>query len=677
MRDALHIAFARGRTAMQEVCSDYAGEVSETFVIVERESGRVGSVVDELSPSQYLVRWSDGENESVKLGSRATKAVLGSARFLQFVDQRRLVGLFEERPARVFLLALNEVSPAKRSGVELCAVVVSYGFDKDEVAKSWVKVRVEFESHPDVAKSKTTPARYQWTSETALVEDVEGIIDFANVPIETVDLTNPSEPESSVISTGEREHVTASKVDLVSWLSGADFDKRIPSEMVAEMASAPLASSRALEGVESRLAADAISRLSSVDSARLRVLLASGMKLQKIVRDDGYESWRTGDVAESLFLAAMDELGHVGNDDRSDSIERLLRLASHLMKSRVRDVPTIARVVIWAGESETKAGRVAFADFVDLLADAVRSPGTRREALGLVDLDALSAALQNLPFEMSKGRSGLIASLYSLHTDELHRPVWWVGLDLQALSRAGNGALNAPLRDSIIGTRFVTPIVEEAIRRASTRTSVAEILGLPSVALDQIEADRLAALWTRGAGTDQILRKVTAEITDEAKLLDALSRAELAEKERASTAAGSKNLEADLATVTATNADLRDQLRRAADESNNHSARLARQSQLDSIQVLAQLALLIEGEAGALTPFELNNRVRAYLSRQNVEVIDVPGAEVSYEPAIHDAPGARPDVGQLVNVVRSGYKWKTKDEEFILIKSRVIQTKLE
>ena len=110
----------------------------------------------------------------------------------------------------------------------------------------------------------------------------------------------------------------------------------------------------------------------------------------------------------------------------------------------------------------------------------------------------------------------------------------------------------------------------------------------------------------------------------------------------------------------------------AAPTPDAEEAARARQTDIDRVRALAQLAIEVEelttNQASARA---MIHRVRAEVKRTGLEPIERAGETTTFDPRRHQSVGRPIEAGTRVVVVRPGYVWKTPTEEVLIAKAVV------
>lgn len=654
--------------------------MTDTSVIVERASGRVGRIVEELAASSIRVQWPDGDVEVVRLGARAIRAVVGSARYLQFTEPERLSALLTEEPHKIFLLAMADTSMTKLTSKALQELVTGYGFDSTLVEDAWARAKPKFEDYPGVAKSKEARPAYRLTSNERFSVEV-AVPEHIAAPIPTTAITTGhKESGPTLLPKSEREDQTAPVSGLekavIALIAAVSAGEEVPRDIVDSVSGKPLASSLIAASIPSSALREALAHRDHPLSIVVTILAASAEIVgrgSKVKRED---SWPDSDLARHALSAALAEVGKASQPDRPALKASLSVFAGWFSCEQLDDPTLFSLTSALAGMGDVKSQNVRVS-VLDEIARRIRAAQLNADTLSEAKLKDLAESTSDLPFALRGGRSAFIAALAVLMPEAAGEPMWWRGLDVAALRAAGDGALQGPLRNDRVANGIVKPMLDDAIRRASNRPELMELLGTASSAALVLDSETVTGAIWRVAKSDPALLAWVERLSEKEAKEEALNRVAAAEN---AVKEASRERETALKLLTherERSEKLATQLRDLQQAERLNSARQSHHEQLDAMRTLANVANLIEAEAGALPPDELNSRLKSFLRREGIEVEGLAGDSARFNPELHEAPGSRPLLGEDVIVVRSGYKWITKDEDFILVKPKVIQQKTE
>src|SRR5438045_1453920 len=113
-------------------------------------------------------------------------------------------------------------------------------------------------------------------------------------------------------------------------------------------------------------------------------------------------------------------------------------------------------------------------------------------------------------------------------------------------------------------------------------------------------------------------------------------------------------------------------VRKALDQPDGVEAARQRQSAIDAVRSLAELAIEVEElTAKQATPDPPVHRLRARVHRSGLEPIDRAGTETTFDRKRHRSIGGSIRDGAPVFVVRPGYVWKAAEEDVLIAKAVV------
>ncbi|TFD32126.1 hypothetical protein E3T34_09240 [Cryobacterium sp. TMT1-62] len=452
-------------------------------------------------------------------------------------------------------------------------------------------------------------------------------------------------------------------------------DGQASSSALHGFAQAPLASALLLSGYPSSLLESVVALLEDETKRTIFPLLAPLQRRLKFMGELEFTDWAASQLAVPVLALALAETNRASTERRTALRPALIALARHFLWEKPN---TFVGFEQWAGllvalrdSSATESVRVqgSIVDRVTHMIRAASRDGGSRPTRS--ELDRLAAATKHLPLEKHDGRAALIAAVGRLEPSRLREPSWWVGLDFDALVRVGDGAVSEMLRLPDVLEKYVVPLVTQATRTASTRRDLARLIGESNLVAAQIAPDMLVTAFARVAERDTLASQWMDQLNNK-HLLDSL-RSERESNVSLLTAAQSEiaACRADLERASEQAAKLREKLSLAGDAVGTLRDQEKRQIEVSAVKALAQLAAMVEAEATHLEPATLTARMQAFLKRQNLKAIGRSGVDEPFDPINHEAPGSRPEIGDAVDVVRSGYIWTTRDEDVLLIKALV------
>lgn len=441
------------------------------------------------------------------------------------------------------------------------------------------------------------------------------------------------------------------------------------------LAQAPLASALLLSGYPSSLLESVVALLEDETKRTIFALLAPLQRRLKFMGELEFTDWAASQLAVPVLALALAETNRASIDRRTALRPALIALARHFLGEKPNAFIGYEQ---WAGllvalrESSASDSVRIQGSIVDrvtrMLREASRGGGSRPNRS---ELDRLAAATKHLALEKHDGRAALIAAVGRIEPSRLIEPVWWVGLDFDALLRVGDGVVSETLRIPDVLEKYVVPLVAQATKAASTKRDLARLMGESNLVATQIAPEMLLTAFSRVAERDTLASQWLDQLNN--KHLLELLRAESESNASLLTAAQSElaACRTDLERAAAQTTKLREKLSLAGDAVGTLRDQEKRQIEVSAVKALAQLAAMVEAEATHLEPATLTARVQAFLKRQNLTAIGRSGVDEPFDPINHEAPGSRPEIGDPVDVVRSGYIWTTRDEAVLLIKALV------
>jgi molecular chaperone GrpE (heat shock protein) len=291
--------------------------------------------------------------------------------------------------------------------------------------------------------------------------------------------------------------------------------------------------------------------------------------------------------------------------------------------------------------------------------------------LSKIDRPAFQAALAELPFIADGPRVGLLVVLGRADASLLDDSSWWRGFgwsDILAISSTPLSALIAA-REGLMN--MVQVIADQTAAEVTTRSGLAVLLGGPRFALEHVSPATMRLVFDRVAKADGLLARWLDEISarpERERLAERVAETESQAREARQSEAKARE---ELDELSEQLADVQRQLAVLQEASVGLSTRERRQVFIDAAKVVAQVAATVEGDGRALDHDALSRKVGLLAERFGLQTDDLPGATVAFDPERHSAPGARPDVGEPVNVARAGYTWNDGSERVVVLPALV------
>ncbi|MHA6670224.1 nucleotide exchange factor GrpE [Homoserinimonas sp. A447] len=679
----------------------------------------VGRVISSPAQTLKVVDWGDGNPVEVKLGPEFAPARAGSVRYLQYTRPDMLKELLTNDPKRLFVLVLAELRKAT-TAKDLITAVASHDLDRGRVSAVWKKIGPTFHELSGVERSHAKTPTYKWSRSEIPYVAVENLvpetplsmpsISAAEVKLESIDDSSQDPPierdvpdqqapirdmgtgnlpkamerflqEPSEVSRGEIRSAMSGEVGvgtklLLSTLLGEDLN--IADADSSELAERPIRVAIDIPPLNTTIINGLLAKSPEPRETLWPVLLAhSGAARSQLKDDPSFRDWLQSPAFAKTTSAMMREVNTAAPD--SLLAERLigamnLALASSKNLGALSD-PALAEMLDGISAVESRESDQLRSSLAKVLVERWKQEplsGLQRAELELFHA-RLARGIRPMPFEGRGGRSSLTAAVFRRDPKEASKARWWVGFDFAALADVGDGVLSQALNSDEILRSVVVPVVERELDAATTRRGLMNILAASSTVAGVVTGERvdkklreIASVDSRVDSWRQALRQAAYVEQLEVKLREAESDAARARTSEAE----ARDREVGL---QGANDLLTSKLAQASTAHSGIRNQELRQAQIDAVRALAQAASLVESEISKLESQEMVTRLQSFLARQGVEKIGSAGSVEPFDPERHDAPGARPDVGEPAHVVRSGYNWRTPEEEVLLMKARVVK----
>ncbi|MGI6877834.1 hypothetical protein [Microbacterium sp. gxy059] len=285
----------------------------------------------------------------------------------------------------------------------------------------------------------------------------------------------------------------------------------------------------------------------------------------------------------------------------------------------------------------------------------------------LTALDEVRALVGSLPW--SPERVALLGSLVRPPIADALDAAWLEGLGIEEildLEQAGIERLTgAPAWRDEISSRCAS-----ALDDATQRRRVFRLLASPAVtAFAPEEAGRRA--FAHVHAHDAQLRTWVHGLAPQAE-------EPAAQEEPTPAAPSDDDAEKQIAAQSEIIAQLTERLSATASELADLQSTAAQvrgsalaQASRDAYRALARVLATLDELAGQVSADQLVGRARQLAARSGVLPVGESGETVAFDPALHEAPGDRPDDGDPVFVGRPGYVWTQDGDTAVLVKTLV------
>jgi hypothetical protein len=334
---------------------------------------------------------------------------------------------------------------------------------------------------------------------------------------------------------------------------------------------------------------------------------------------------------------------------------------------------TVLVDVAGAVPTRSDAGVAIVNEALKLLAQRLRSS---EDAVALSrewDLETLSRAARDIPFERLGGRSQLVAALHATDRVVASDPRWWTGVTPTQLLEAGHGPLAGVLEDDVIAQRVVKPLMDEWVDSLASRAALAELWAAPRPVAQQVDPKRFNRALARLAERDPVASTWRDELMDQRGRDELVAAVEESERARLAAQEAQRAAEAERDRLSAENRRLDDLVRSAKETASRDRSAHDRQIRLDLLRAMA-LVLAQVDKSGPARDDEALQRSLEYQARKlALASTGRFGEVVRFDPAFHDPVGTEIKPETEVTVVRAGYTWSDGSEDLVLVKAQVAE----
>ena len=292
------------------------------------------------------------------------------------------------------------------------------------------------------------------------------------------------------------------------------------------------------------------------------------------------------------------------------------------------------------------------------------------------DIDAsksIGRLLSGYPFLSSGGRTAVIAALLNSQSLDEASPIWWRGIDWEALEILATSPLAPILTREPASSEIVGPLVEKHAETINTRAQLAALLGAGNITAPHISPEFVKTAIGRISPKDKWLKIMLGAISQEHIVNElsqqlALVKQELGEANKRDGIWRRQvgDLESSLDECHKKANEIR-----AATQGLN-SSQLS-QARLDGMRLAAQVIVRLDEVFGIDNNRiqAIDERIQALAERNGLSYIARPGEVVLFDSQRFSPLGFQPNPGDTVHVERSGIAWTTSIEELILIPAQV------
>jgi hypothetical protein len=645
----------------------------------------------------------DGIAEPFEIGKSFNVVPAGGILHINRVAHDRLGEVLQHDPQAVVAQLLSE--SGKLSARAIKQRILELGFDSSEVDKAWTKAKKQLLSMPQVStKGSSRQPEYAWegSSPKPTLADMVGVsvsptssvgsvadaprpsraasdndtdtADYKSAAIDDHELSPPLTTGSEAAADAARPSAEPEPDDPRSVLTAIRaLEPGIDLPSVPALRKGLLATARELRKHDD----STLQGLLDNTAGRARRLAAAVLVSlpRKSPLGDNAAGVLDVDTTQQLVIGALDEIARTPASRRRWLGEAAGYLIERtLLRSSEAETPTttLVQILVATPSFGLKSSRLLEAVADRLARELRREPSPTASEVADWDLGGIARALAHLRYQRSGARSALVTALYRvLPSGLMAQERWWTNIRLQDLIDAGDGNLAPVLEDPEVSEEVVAPLVQRALRDASSRRSLGLLFAAPAPLAKHIEPDKFRRAFERAAIADSYASDWLGSLTDRS----AVDRAEeeVREARTATRKAEERAAEAKARTiqVTTENDRLKAMVSRAHQASVAMSTGHERQIKLDLVRTLAVLALDVRQSQAAESDPALIRQVDYLTRREGLQTIQFAGDRVAFDPTRHDSLGVHLDPGSPVIVLRPGYTWSSEHEDLVLVKAQV------
>jgi hypothetical protein len=693
--------FGRAGSVMHRraVVASTVTAVQQADVVVRKLPGsdgqvRTGVLLARQGPS-LTVRWDDdGREEDVRISTTTTFAVRGSVRHQGLVDRAALIARLETEPVAVVLQLLRD-HESGMTAVQIKEKFTDLGLDRELVDKVWKRVqsklakldRVRFATmsyrwigpKPEVREAQAGPPRDpsadgvtapagreapepQRSPADASLTASEKTTSASQQPRRIAPLADLSPGEAATQSAADKP------VSLALALAAALGDRPVPD--ASHYAARPLATAARLHRLDDAVLDRLVTSVGAQEQARVIALLAALPRSAKPV--DAVRVTAVDPVLiQSLMAASAAELRERSPVDPEvmSAVRWLLRRVIALPLD-VQAVPSLIELAA-AIAADPGKGDLATLDRIAQLLHR-QLPVMKKDERDVVDLDAVSRIASKLSFTPQGGRAALLSAVGLVWPERVTDEIWWRDATLTDLADCATGFLGPVTSRPEVAKCVIAPRMTRELSRVTSRVRLAKLLTLPAEFVEHLAPEGVANAFRRVGGNDPVVESWVQMLAGESRVAQLRVEVERAQDEARRANERAERAEASDRELAARYERLEKLLQQQHEQSVGIRASQERQLQIDAIRSLAELAAEVEELAASdATQEVLVERVRSCVSEHHLEPVGEVGIKTVFNRELHEALIGAPGNGEVVTVLRPGYRWRSGDEDILLSRALV------
>ncbi|WP_051275963.1 hypothetical protein [Marmoricola sp. URHB0036] len=642
----------------------------------------IAPVVSRGTGKELVIRNSDGSEQAHVRATNEIVVERGSVLHSLRVAPGAVRQALRDRPAELFKQMLAEAGkPTKASALKSRL----HGIDSRLVDKAWDAARRTLDQDDEVQKSNERVPTYKLSAGAAERSlHVAGLgpqlIDGPGAPAadaESATRSKASELEQAPVS--RTIEVQTSDVPADPQPIGApepaqhleslaqrlrELEILSPEDDLSALARTPLSLGIELAKIKAPELRTLVAE--AEPGQRLALSLVLGPGKERVLEPDAKRL--TAGQHEAVVRSGLWEIANA-----SQSSRRLVPTLADLTKRAVGVAGLPVDLLLELSRVFTEARQVGQEGLdVCLVALARAVPDTTESSLAAWDLGKVALAARAAEFSRQGGRSALVVALHRVVPNEVGRPRWWEGITFDQLVEAGRGPLAAVLEDPAIASQVVRPVVEDAVRRTTTRSGLARLWLAPPVVATWVVGHDLKEAMLRTGTKDPIAGRWAQELTDVGEIEAVTGLLETAQAEAKASRDAEETLRAQVAALESQLRVIGEQLAGARGQQSDLRGAHERQLKLELVRTVARLAAQVGQSPAASTDQSLMRSVEHAAAREGLAPIGRAGDIVGFDPARHDPLGQAIPEHSAVVVLRHGYTWSDGPEAMTILKAQVV-----
>jgi hypothetical protein len=627
------------------------------------ESYRIGSLSRSANRG-WVIRWGDGSEQRVQtLPMSYIPIEAGTLRYHALTEPAAFRAKCADDPAGVLARVLREAS-GRLSRADIGSVLRGAGLTDEEIAAAWKGGQKALLKDLHVRRDGKPP-QYWWSDEELDQHATLRRYPPAAALAHLVKERDAGARAALIEAIGRR---TDDQVLVATLAAALDAGDPPADEALAATLRTPLAAAASEPDVTEPVLSAAVPRL---DGAA-RWLLAAWPRASRAVDSQDYAT--SQESGRTQLARAADELSSATSKDAGIYLLAAKRLVERTKPeecdaSRLVELIRVADGAASHGPRGAEVIETCLGEWTDAPDEAAR------QCLDRVGIEGLRRGLTRLAFAKQSLRPRAMQRLADLQPGEEASPSLWADVTAEdLLTVADDPGFRRLLRGETVLIDVVRPKLTQVVARTLDARRLFSILsGHPDV-VRVLDPDVVGDALIRVAESNQFVAGALSPLRSEGRLAELQH---LLHEAEAVLGARARELES----ARETNARLREKINRletrlranaqAAASSTDADLGLAR---LESLRILAdaliEIDFLVHAEVGRPA---LAERLQSIAKSSGLTQIAESGAQVSYDPRLHDALGVHHEPARCLSVVRVGYALQDGDGGLVLRRAQVVE----